>query len=317
MNDKKFNQLLWEFQRDLKQLRHFKEDTVKTYISCVQKYERFAKEKLQIDLLHTKEEHLFEFILDLKKSLSPNRITHFRAALRRFFRMLWLYGEIEQTPAKNLLPVKRKKSTRYQHIPHEIIISLIKAINQTDEKETGLRKGKKARDKLMLLLLWCLGLRSGEMRAIKKEDIKILDPDKKEALLTVHGKGAKERALLIMDKLFDRLTEYIKDLKDDDLIFPGKDNNIMDDSTINKPIKKYAALAGIDIHITAHCLRHSFATEMYYAHVPLEAIRVMMGHENLRETSVYIHVSRQDMNQSLNLLSIAPQTGQTGGKNGF
>ena len=79
MNDKKFNNLLWEFHRELKQLRNFKEDTVKTYISCIQKYRIFAKEKPNIDFLETTEEHLFEFILDLKKKLSPGRITHFRA----------------------------------------------------------------------------------------------------------------------------------------------------------------------------------------------------------------------------------------------
>ena len=51
MNDKKFNRLLWEFNRDLKSLRQFKEETVKTYISCIQKYERFAKEKFKINLI--------------------------------------------------------------------------------------------------------------------------------------------------------------------------------------------------------------------------------------------------------------------------
>ncbi len=299
MTDKKFNELLWEFHQTLKRLNNFTEETVKTYISCVQKYEYFCREKLKVDLLQTKEEYLFEFILDLKKRLSPSRITHFRAALRRFFSMLCWYGEIEYNPAKNLLPVKKKKSTRYKHIPADILFSLIKAIEKTDFRNT-----KKARDKLMLLVLWCLGLRSGEMRKLRKEHIKIISEKKKQALITVEGKGAKERALLVMDKLFDLLMEYIKEHKGNDLLFPGKNNNIMDDSTVNKRLKKYSAAAGIETHITAHCLRHSFATEMYYANVPLEAIRTMLGHENLRETSVYIHVSDIDIKESLNLLTI-------------
>ena len=264
MNDKKFNNLLWEFHRELKQLNNFKEDTVKTYISCIQKYERFAKEKPNINFLETTEEHLFEFILDLKKKLSPGRITHFRAALRRFFRMLQLYGETERNPAKNLLPVKRRKSTRYNHIPADIIFSLIKAIDENDKKESNIRNERIRRDKLMLLVLRCLGLRSGELRSIKKEDIKIINSEKKTALLTVHGKGAKERALLIMDKLFDKLTEYSKEFNDSDLIFPGKNNKVMDDSTVNKRIKKYADLAGIDLHITAHCIRRMKPCEMLW-----------------------------------------------------
>ena len=298
MNEQKFNNLLLKFRQELKYLHNFKEDTLKTYLSCIRTYRLFAKEKWNIDVLQTKEAHLFESILDLKKNVSPSRITHFRAALRRFFRMLQLYGEIEHNPAQNLLPVKRKKSTRYHYIPSEIIFSVIQAI---EKKQTG---NIRQRDKLMILLLWCLGLRSGELRAIRKEDIKIVDAQKKTGLLIVHGKGAKERALLIMDKLFDQLMPYIKKFRDTDLIFPGKNHKRMNDSTINKRIKKYANLAGVTTHITAHCLRHSFATEMYYADVPLEAIRVMLGHESLRETALYIHISRQDMSASLNLLSI-------------
>lgn len=305
MNDKKLNRLLREFHRSLKYLNNFTDETVKTYISCIQKYSCYAEEKLGIDFLQTKEEHLFEFILDLKKNLSPSRITHFSAALRRFFSMLNLCGEIEKNPAKNMLPVKRSKSNRYNHIPHEIIFSLITAIDQTNEKETDLRNERIRRDKLMILLLWCLGLRSGEMRALIKSDIKIINASKRVALITINGKGAKQRALMAVEKLFDLLTEYIKLLNDNDLLFPDRHNQKpMDDSTVNKRIKKYLQIAGINLHITAHCLRHSFATEMYYANVPLEAIQTMLGHENLRETSVYIHVSREDMSSALSLLSI-------------
>jgi len=91
MNDKKFNKLLWDFRRELKQLNNFTDETVKTYISCVQKYELFCREKLNIGLLQSEQGHLFEFVLVLKNSLSPSRIAHFRAALRRFFKMLQLH----------------------------------------------------------------------------------------------------------------------------------------------------------------------------------------------------------------------------------
>ena len=298
MNDQKFSNLLLKFRQELKYLNHFKQDTIKTYLSCIRRYRLFAGEKWNIDLLQTKEVHLFEFIIDLKKTVSPSRITHFSAALRKFFKMLYRYGEIEHNPAKNLLPIKRKKSTRYHYIPSTIIFSVLKAI---EKEQTG---NINWRDKLMILLLWCLGLRSGELRSIRKEDIKMIDDQKKTGLLIIHGKGAKERALLIMDKLFDQLMAYIYKFKDNDFIFPGKNHKVLNDSTINNRIKKYAHLAGVTTHITAHCLRHSFATEMYYADVPLEAIRIMLGHESLRETALYIHVSLDDLNASLNLLSI-------------
>ncbi len=292
---------LWQYHRELKLLKNFSEDTIKTYISCVIKYFDFAKEEFCINPVYSKAEHLFEFMLDLKKSISPSRQSHYRAALKRFFTLLYRLEIIDKNPAKNLLAVKRIKSQRYNHIPANIILKLLSVIN-TDQA-TGIDKS--VRDRLMILLLWCLGLRSGEMRSLRKSDIKILNKNDKIALLTINGKGAKQRALMAVDKLFDQLIEYMKPLNENDLLFPDRYNQKpMDDSTVNKRIKKYLQIAGINLHITAHCLRHSFATEMYYANVPLEAIRTMLGHENLRETSVYIHVSQEDITSALSLLSI-------------
>lgn len=309
MNGKKFKRLLWAFHQHLKRLNCFSDKTVKTYISCIQIYKQFCNDTLQIDLLQTQEEHLFEFILDLKKKVSSSRVTHFRAALRRFFKILFLYGEIEYNPAKNMLPVKRHKPTRYKHIPKEVLFRMLDAIADCPGQT---RNDTPQRDRLMFLFLWCLGLRSLEVRSVKKEDIKIIEARRKCALLTVHGKGAKERSLFIMDQLFDKTSGYINNLKEDDLLFPGNSNKLMDDSSINKRIKKYCRSAGIKVHITAHCLRHSFATEMYYANVPLEAIRIMLGHDSLRETSGYIHVSESDVKQALNLLTITPKVEQAG-----
>ena len=312
MNDRKFNQLLWDFSRDLRKLRNFKDDTVKTYISCIIKYRDYAGNTLNINLLDSAEENLFDFIIDLSKTTSSGRISHFTAALRRFFKMLFLYKEIAKNPARNLIGFKREKSTRYKHIPADIIFKMFKAIDNLKEKNSELREKTKNRDKMMLLLLWTLGLRSLEMRSIRKEHIKILDKDKKQAVITIDGKGAKQRTLLIMDKLCDCIIRYIQPLKENDLLFPGKPaktssderSRIMDDSTVNKRIKKYLKAAGVKMHFTAHSLRHSFATEMYYQNVPLDAIMTMLGHDNLKETARYIHVSREDMIDSLSNLTI-------------
>ena len=78
----------------------------------------------------------------------------------------------------------------------------------------------------------------------------------------------------------------------------------MDDSTVNRRIARYVTQAGIKERINAHRLRHSFATEMYNAGVPLEDLRVMLGHENYRETSAYIHITRAQTAQALELLTI-------------
>jgi integrase/recombinase XerD len=70
-------------------------------------------------------------------------------------------------------------------------------------------------------------------------------------------------------------------------------------------IKEYCSSANIKERITPHVLRHSFATEMYHQNVPLSAIQSMLGHSNIAETSIYIHVSDQLQRQALELISIS------------
>jgi len=74
---------------------------------------------------------------------------------------------------------------------------------------------------------------------------------------------------------------------------------------VQKKIKEYCKEAGIKKRITPHVLRHSFATELYHANVPLEAIQAMMGHDRKSETSAYIKVSDQCKGEALVQLTIS------------
>jgi integrase/recombinase XerD len=69
-------------------------------------------------------------------------------------------------------------------------------------------------------------------------------------------------------------------------------------------LKEAAARTGVSERITPHVLRHTFATEMYCRNVPGEAIKEMMGHESLRETSIYIHVSDELGAEALEMIGI-------------
>ena len=69
-------------------------------------------------------------------------------------------------------------------------------------------------------------------------------------------------------------------------------------------IMEAAAKAGIVSRVTPHVFRHTFATDMYNQGVPAEAIKDMMGHESLRETSVYIHITDELQAMVLNKLSL-------------
>jgi len=298
MSNKKISGLLQTYHKELSQLRNFSTDTVNTYLSCVHTYLEYAKSELGIDPLQTTSEHLLEFILDLKASLSPSRLSHYRAALKGFFALLFNLDVIAKNPAEYILPIKRVKSQRYRVVAEQLMFSLLETVD-------GEKTAEAKRDHLMIALLWCLGLRSGELRALRKKHIKIINAKEKTALITVNGKGAKQRALMVVEKLYQQLIDYINPLKANDLLFPGKiKDKMLHDTTLNRRMARYVAKAGITERIHAHRLRHSFATEMYNAGVPLEDLRVMLGHENYRETAVYIHISQTQTMQALELLSI-------------
>jgi integrase len=72
-------------------------------------------------------------------------------------------------------------------------------------------------------------------------------------------------------------------------------------------IQEAAKRLGITERVTPHVFRHTFATDMYNQNVPVDAIRQMMGHETLRETSVYIHITDDLQAEVLKKISIKEQ----------
>jgi site-specific recombinase XerD len=110
------------------------------------------------------------------------------------------------------------------------------------------------------------------------------------------GIDKKQRALFVVDRLFDELLRYLAHPKSPreklSPLFPA-DNKItaISNNRVQRIVKDQARKAGIAAKVTPRVLRHSFATEMYHNNVPLSAIQNMMGHDSIADTSIYIHVS--------------------------
>ncbi|MCG7853833.1 MAG: tyrosine-type recombinase/integrase, partial [Methanosarcinaceae archaeon] len=161
-----------------------------------------------------------------------------------------------------------------------------------------------------------LGLRRAELAQLKIKDFDPhYDPQPKIGLLIIHGKGRKQRALFVVDKLYDHLVNYLarpvpptyvnkhSSLKHR-TVFPSKNGTSLTGNHILKIVRQAAQKADIQQRITPHVLRHSFATEMYLQRVPLNDIQDMMGHETEAETALYIHVPQQLKQQALESITI-------------
>lgn len=144
------------------------------------------------------------------------------------------------------------------------------------------------RDKTIIATLLFAGLRISELVNLKVEDIDLL-----YRVMKVTGKGSKQREIPIQYDLLVMLEKYLYYHRTDtyhDYVFITKTGNQLTARNINKMIKKYAKLAGINKNISAHKLRHTFATMLYEDNDLLE-LKELMGHVNVSTTQIYAHVS--------------------------
>ena len=150
------------------------------------------------------------------------------------------------------------------------------------------------RNYTMVSIYWALGLRTGELTGLKVSSFET-GHGRRIGLLRVRGKNKKQRALFVVDRLFDTLVRYLAHPeslnKKRAPLFQGQPGVAISKSRVQRIVKDQAKKAGIKVDVTPRVLRHSFATEMYHQKVPLSAIQDMMGHDSIADTSVYIHVS--------------------------
>jgi integrase/recombinase XerD len=301
--------IIEQYRKQLLQLAIYQDDTARNYISCIYKYVEFANNHLNIEPFKTTPQHLKQCMMHFKKNdISNSRMTHHKSALTGFFTFLMNREIIDNNPTDCLFPIRRSKSDLNQPIDVDTAYNLLKAINRS----TWIGQ----RNFMIISFLWALGLRRAELTSLKIKDFDPnYDPKHKIGLLIVHGKGQKQRALFIVDKLYDKLINYLaRPVSPTHLnkkcnpkyrpIFPSRYGATLSGDHVLKIVHQAAQTAGINQRITPHVLRHSFATEMYLQRVPLNDIQDVMGHETEAETAIYIHVPEQLKKQALEIITI-------------
>ena len=164
------------------------------------------------------------------------------------------------------------------------------------EKPDGLR------DRAMLETMYASGLRVSELLALERSKVNF-----KKAIVSVFGKGAKERKVPLGDFAIEYIQKYIDEVRSKN---PGKDSKYLFLNRYGKPIsrqyffkqvKKYAAEAGIETAISPHTLRHCFATHLLENGAQLRAVQEMLGHTNIATTQIYTHISTRRIRSAYDL----------------
>jgi site-specific recombinase XerD len=279
--------LIDQYRKELAKINAFSTSTLDIYTASVKAFCQFARAELKIDPIQAKGSQLLKWIMYLKNTgIGHSRLENHHYALKSFFTFVQKTGANTSNPAAALpLLIKRRRQSTQPISTHEAF-KLLDSFDQSTWH--GLR------DFTMVSLLWALGLRTSELTGLKVRDFET-GHGKRIGLLRIRGKNKKQRALFVVDHLFNQLTRYLAHRQSPHKklapLFPAQVDTAISNNRVQRIVKDQARKTGITPEVTPRVLRHSFATEMYHNNVPLSAIQDMMGHDSKADTAVYIHVS--------------------------
>ncbi|MFZ5968348.1 MAG: site-specific tyrosine recombinase/integron integrase [Bacillota bacterium] len=283
----------------LKIERNLSEKSIKAYYYDLSSLIDWFQENnySEIDNAHI---NLYINWLQNKKHLKDSSIKRRYVTLKSFFKYLVQKNYILNSPLENCrISFKTSKKLPKTLPPNEIEKLLRSPIDDLKTLNSEFRKNICIRNIAIIELLYCAGLRIGELVGINIEDI-----DLNEQTVLIHGKGRKERILYIsssevITKIKDWLAiRYIfKPLCDS--MFINKYGNKLSIYSIEDIFYKYRHLAGIDVRSTPHYLRHTFATQLLSNGADLRAVQEILGHSSITTTQIYTEVSAERKKQVL------------------
>jgi len=276
--------------------RNYAQTTIDCYLRVVAEFSlHFHRPPNQLELEHIRQyqAHLFG-----RRKLAPSTVTQHLAALRFFYiKTLRKPWSIAETPYPK----------KVQRLPS--ILSPDEVTQLIDSALTPFHH-------ILLMALYGTGVRRAELARLKITDI-----DSQRMIIHIQGgKGRKDRDVMLSPKLLQALREYWRGLrrKPTDWLFPGgrwhTAHHPISPKTIWNACQKAAQRSGIRKKIHPHTLRHCFATHLLEAGADLRTIQILLGHRDLEETTIYLHLSQRHLNatasplDSLKLKDKVPQS---------
>ncbi len=222
-----------------------------------------------------------------QQKLGSYSINRMLSTLRSYFKYLVDMDHEIPLPLESIKLIKtEKKHPR---------VSEFDEIKRLIESPIQFEKNKliALRNRAMLEMLFSTGMRISELLNFK------LDQIDKSGRIFIRGKGKKERFVYLTPRAQKQLNNYLKTRTDDSLFvfvpYSGSNaaekNKRITESYLQRKIKDYRELLGINIPLSAHSIRHGFATYLAEQGANPAAIQILLGHESLNTTTRYVHAS--------------------------
>ena len=237
-----------------------------------------------------------------EKGLEAKSIKRKSGTLKTFFNFLEFEEFIEISTFKKMqlsikLPKRLPKTIDKKDLQR--FFKFMYAYKEKIENKNSYTYYAIIRDIAVIELLFATGMRVSELCHLKPDDINI-----QRGIVTIFGKGAKERAIQICDsEVKQSLIEYYKlfnqKIHEKNFFFINRFNNMFSEDSVRHMIKKYQLLSGIRKHVTPHQFRHTLATGLLEENVDIRYIQTILGHSSILTTQIYTTVNSKHQKKIL------------------
>lgn len=244
---------------------------------------------------------LENYIATLHQKYKPKTVKRKIATLKAFFHYLEYKEYIDRNPFNRVQVKFREPTLLPKTIPLQTVETFLSTIYTFRTNATTDYQQKNAlRDVAVIELLFATGIRISELCSLKSLNVNLY-----EKTILIYGKGSKERKIQIgNDDVINVLMEYkenfITEIQHCNYFFVNQSGKPLSDQSVRRMINKYTSLAAIELHITPHMFRHTFATSLLEADVDIRYIQEILGHSSINVTEIYTHVA---MSKQRNILT--------------
>lgn len=273
-----------EFLNYCRYHKKLSDKTIRAYKIDLSQYGVFSNE--------LSKQALWDYIEYLNKKYKPKTAKRKLATLKAFIHFLLLQDLIDFNPFDKLETTIKEPLLLPKTIPLGVIAKLISfSYQQIVFAKSDYQIRSAVRNKAILELLFATGARVAEICTLRSDNVDLLGNSVK-----FYGKGSKERiipienfAVLSILRKYHSLFE--KEIPDSGYFFVNKLGRRMTEQSVRNMINFYCKQCGVDMHITPHMFRHSFATLLLEEDVDIRYIQRMLGHSSITTTQIYTHVT--------------------------
>lgn len=291
MPELSFNKIKTDFLEYLEIEQNRSQKTIENYDHYLTRLEDFAGEikvsDINPELIRKWRLWLNRLATNTSNELSKTTQNYHLIALRSFLKYCAKRDIPSLSPDK--IELARTKRPQVTFLNEDELARLF------DQPNTSTSVG--LRDRAILELLFSSGLRVSELVSLNKDSINL---NRREFM--VRGKGQKDRPIFISESAADWVNKYLDSRKDTSkalfIRYSGSKNVDLSGNylrltvrSVQRLVSRYARLAGITKHVSAHTMRHSFATDLLMNGSDIRAVQAMLGHSNIATTQIYTHIT--------------------------